>query len=118
MFGKLVDRKIKDMESVWGGRGGIAVYCLNFHDLAVEVWVEGAVLLALKVSCINFEGVCNGPWTTLFSGLGRPIDGLSREVIRVKNKGIGITVTMHRIPQFGQQRWNAAECETGLGKVF
>lgn len=97
-FAEVIDRKIKDVESVAIRHEGIAVCCLDLDDLVVEVWVEGAMLLTMKVSCINFEGVGNRRLIALFSALlGTPVGGFSRQATRtqVKNKGVEITATIH-----------------------
>ena len=88
MFVELIDRKIEDVESVANRHGSIAVTvcCLDLHDLVVEIWVEEAMLLTMKVPYINFEGVRNR--IVLFSAL------LQATGV-IKNKGIGVTATMH-----------------------
>lgn len=93
VFAELIDRKIKDVKSV-GRHGDAAVCCLELHDFVVQVWVEGAMLLTMKVPSINFEGLCYRRLIAMFSALlGTTVVGLSRQASRVENEVVGITVT-------------------------
>ena len=73
------------------GMPGFAVCCLDMHNFVVRVWVEKAIFLTMKVPCIDFEGVIYYLVVLFAALLGAPVGDFSRQAIRVRNKGVGIT---------------------------